>query len=168
MIYVTYDPATRKLTGGYWQDYVPPDGLFIEVTEAIFNDWTDYEPNADFTGVVLRPPYIPPPPTFEQIAAALQLGVQQHLDGVAQAFGYDDLLAAASYADELADTVFEAEGKALRAWRSLAWRGCYSMFAEAAAGTIPVPTLDQVIAALPAAPVQADVRAAVAAQGAPA
>jgi hypothetical protein len=168
MIYVTYDPATRKLTGGFWQELLPTDGLYIEVTEDVQANWENYDPNDDFTGVVLRPPYVPPPPTFEQVAAALQSGVQQHLDTTAQSFGYDDLLAAASYADEPADAVFEAEGKALRAWRSLAWRGCYTMFAEAAAGTIPVPTLDQVIAALPPAPVQAEVRAAVAAQGAPA
>jgi len=170
MRYFVFFDENGNLVGGTIQDKLP-EGVYgyVEVFDiTIAQTWYNYRLNAAHDGVELIPYTPPPPPTFEEIAAELQAGVQQYLDGVAHSFGYDDLLAAASYADEPADAVFEAEGKALRAWRSLSWRACYTMFAQAAAGTISVPTIAEVIAALPAAPVQADVRAGVAAQGAPA
>jgi len=70
--------------------------------------------------------------------------VQARLDAQAQAWGYDDIFTACTYAEEDEDPQFMAEGKALRRWRSATWRACY---ANAAA-----PSLEALIALLPEPP----------------
>lgn len=85
--------------------------------------------------------------------------VQGRLDAVAQSFGYGDpnrpqvspILHAVSYADESAVPEFQAEGQALRAWRSRTWAAAAQMLAQASAGNGPPPTDAQVLAALEAA-----------------
>lgn len=68
-------------------------------------------------------------PTSEQAAAALSLAVQAHVDGTARALGYDNALAAISYADEPSVPQYQAEGVALRAWRSLVWAAAEKLIA---------------------------------------
>ena len=63
---------------------------------------------------------------------------------------YDDIKAAVTYAEEPAVPLFQAEGRALRAWRSLVWAHCYQVLADALAGTRAIPTAAQLIAELPA------------------
>lgn len=92
--------------------------------------------------------------TIADLAAGYLVAVQERLDGVAKAWGYDSLAVAVTYAEEPAVPRFQNEGIALRAWRSLVWATCYELLAQAEAGTIPVPTLADVTAALPAAPEQ--------------
>ncbi len=91
----------------------------------------------------------PPPPTPEQIAAALTAAVQAHLDAAARGRGYDDIRSACTYADEPAVARFQADGKAFRAWRSRVWDRCYAILAECQAGTRPAPTAEALIAELP-------------------
>lgn len=153
MQYVTYD-ENGNLTGSFIQDLQPEQANnYIEVSDDVLHNWTSYRANAARDGVELIPPYIPPPPTFQELAAMYLKTVQTLLDTVAVEFGYDSLLAAASYADEPAVPKFQAEGKALRQWRSLVWQACYAMFAQAEAGTIPLPSEAAVLSALPPAPV---------------
>lgn len=76
--------------------------------------------------------------------------VRQHLNKVAQVHGYDSIEAAVSYADEPAVPRFQADGRALRAWRSLVWDRCFQMLDDADAGRIDVAGPDAIIAALPA------------------
>lgn len=91
-----------------------------------------------------------PPPTNEQIVGALTMGVQVHLDAQARAMGYDDLRTAVTYADEPSVPKFQAEGRALRAWRSAVWAYCYELLDQVAAGTHAVPTIEELLAGLPA------------------
>lgn len=92
----------------------------------------------------------PPAPTAAQIRAALTDAVYAHMNAAAQARGYDDIKAAVTYAEEPAVPIFQAEGRALRAWRSLVWAHCYQVLADVQAGTRAIPTAAQLIAELPA------------------
>lgn len=69
--------------------------------------------------------------------------VQAHLDATSQAWGYDDIFTAVTYADEPEDPQFQAEGRALRKWRSKVWRACYASTAT---------TVDGLLADLPPVP----------------
>lgn len=106
---------------------------------------------ADASGYpIAQDPPPPPAPTSEQIRAALTDAVYAHMNAAAQARGYDDIKAAVTYAEEPAVPLFQAEGRALRAWRSLVWAHCYQVLADVQAGTRAIPTAAQLIAELPA------------------
>lgn len=85
------------------------------------------------------------------IAAKAQLAaaVQEHLDSSARSRGYDDIKSAVTYAEEPAVGQFQAEGRALRAWRSRVWEHCYSVSALVEAGNRSMPTGAELIAELP-------------------
>lgn len=91
-------------------------------------------------------------PTQVQIIAAITATVQAHMDAAAQAMGYDDIKTAVTYADEPAVPRFQAEGQALRAWRSLVWAKCYQLLDEVQAGMRGLMSPDQVVAELPPRP----------------
>ncbi len=78
------------------------------------------------------------------IAAAQNL-----LDSSAQAYGYDSIASAVTYAEEPAVPKFQAEGQAFRAWRSLVWAYGYEQLALVEAGERPAPTIPEFIAELP-------------------
>ena len=88
-------------------------------------------------------------PTQVQIIASIASAVQSHLDATAQSLGYDDSKTAVTYADEPAVPKFQAEGQALRAWRSLVWTKCYELLDEVKSGTRGVMTAEEVLAELP-------------------
>jgi len=92
---------------------------------------------------------VPPGETPEQMQAALTASVQAHLDSVARGLGYDNIFTAVTYADEPAVPKFQAEGQALRAWRSQVWGRCYELLGEVLAGTRAVPSAAELIAELP-------------------
>lgn len=94
-------------------------------------------------------PYSPPVLTAEQKKQAVIDMVQAHLDAAAQAYGYGDIKSAVTYADEPAVAVFQTQGVALRAWRSLVWEKCYALLAQVEAGEIAEPSGDELIAMLP-------------------
>ena len=91
----------------------------------------------------------PAPPTEADLIAAISLAVQSHMDAVAKDLGYDDIKTAVTYADEPAVPKFQAEGQALRAWRSLVWAKCYELLDEVKSGTRGVMTAEEVLAELP-------------------
>lgn len=99
----------------------------------------------------LQPCAEPPPPAMsaDQKKVALAAKVQEHLDAAAQGLGYDDIRSAVTYADEPAVAKFQAEGRALRAWRSEVWAACYDLLDRWSKGEIPEPTAADVLAALP-------------------
>ena len=105
-------------------------------------------------GAAFVKPASPPPPSIDDLATQYSVAVQRMLDETAQSFGYDSIAAAVTYADEPAVPRFQEEGRGLRAWRSLVWAKCYEMLAHVEAGTAPIPSESDVMAALPAAPVQ--------------
>jgi len=91
----------------------------------------------------------PPPATRGQVIAAAVSSVQAHLDDAAQSLGYDDIKTAVTYADEPAVPKFQADGQALRAWRSLVWAQAYATLDAVEAGKREQPTIEQFIAELP-------------------
>lgn len=91
----------------------------------------------------------PPLPTAEQIIAALTASVQSHMDSQARALNYDDIKTAVTYADEPVVQKFQAEGQAMRAWRSLCWVHCYAVIDAVTAGDRAIPTAEELIAELP-------------------
>lgn len=95
------------------------------------------------------PILLEPPVTADQVLAGIKSVVQSHLDAAAAAAGYDDIRTAVTYADEPSVPKFQAEGQALRAWRSLVWDRCYQLLDEVQNGTRTPMTADQVIAELP-------------------
>ena len=87
--------------------------------------------------------------TEEQIKKVLTNAVQAYMDTVAQTRGYDNIHTACSYVNST-DEIFAAEGAACLAWRDSVWRKCYDILAEVQAGIRPIPTVDDLIAELPA------------------
>lgn len=85
-----------------------------------------------------------------QLKPTLTAAVQAHLDATAQAHGYDSIYTACTYADEPAVAQFQAEGQALRAWRSRVWAHCHGVMAAVQSAQRPVPTAAELIAELPA------------------
>lgn len=94
-------------------------------------------------------PYVAPVVSNEQLIAQLTNAVQKHMDSEAKKYGYDDIKSAVTYAEEPSVPKFQAEGQAFRAWRSKCWAYCYDQMDKALAGTIPVPTQEELLTALP-------------------
>lgn len=91
----------------------------------------------------------PPSPTPQQIIETMHQGIQAHMDAAAREYGYDDIKAAVTYADEPAVPKFQAEGRAFRAWRSLVWAHAYGVLDAVQAGDREQPTADELLAELP-------------------
>lgn len=85
--------------------------------------------------------------TTEECIRLVQVRLQSVMDEAARALGYDDIKTAITYADEPAVPKFQAEGQALRAWRSLVWAACYAH--PAMTGAAPIPTPDEAEALMP-------------------
>ena len=91
----------------------------------------------------------PPPPTTEQVIASYTAAVQQHLDDTAKQRGYDGILSACTYATST-NAKFSAEGQAAVAWRDAVWATCYATLAAVESGAAVMPTIDELMAVLPA------------------
>lgn len=74
--------------------------------------------------------------------------VQTHLDTKAQERNYDNIVSACSYAG--APNPFQNEGTAFVQWRGAVWAKCYQVMADVQNGIRPAPTIDGLIAELPA------------------
>lgn len=99
--------------------------------------------------LIINPPFVPAPPSEAEIQAQLTKVVQNYMDKTVQARGYDNIHTACSYANST-DHIFAAEGQACLAWRDKVWRKCYDILAEVKAGTREIPTVEELIAELPA------------------
>ena len=86
----------------------------------------------------------------QEAQAKYSAALDQVLDSEANARGYDSIKTAVTYADEPADPIFQAEGIAFRQWRSKAYRYGYDILGQVQAGEIPLPSLDDFIAGIPA------------------
>lgn len=91
----------------------------------------------------------PAAPDTVKLVDEIVAAVQRHLDAKARSLGYDDIFTAVTYAEEPAVPKFQAEGQALRAWRSLAWEKCYAELARVQGGQRTIPTPDEAVAELP-------------------
>ena len=83
----------------------------------------------------------------ELVQKELVSAVQAKLDSEAQALGYDDINSIAKYMGYVND--FQAECESLGAWTASVWSYCYAQLALVQAGTIDMPTPDELVADLP-------------------
>ena len=142
-----------RMDAGRLAEIIPPmadeNGREIPIEERFHPDIVSQLVEYDPANPPPPPPRVVAPLPVEQRIAALRSGVQAHLDAAAQALGYDDIKTAVTYADEPAVPKFQAEGQALRAWRSLVWARCYEVLADWQAGKVGEPALEDLIATLP-------------------
>lgn len=140
-----------KTTGGFYQSGKTPSDA-VEITEDEHKTLIDGQSNGklilpDQKGhptLVDRPPL-----TDDEKIANYRAAVGRHIDAQAQAFGFDSIITAVTYADEPADPLNQSYGVALRAWRSACWQKCREVL-EVWQGGEAEPTVDEVIASLPA------------------
>lgn len=88
-------------------------------------------------------------PSAEEMIASVQRAVQERLDAFARTRAYDGILSAATYATS-AVPKFAAEGQYAVQARDATWAACYQIMADVQAGTRAMPTIEQVLAELPA------------------
>lgn len=142
--YIAYDADTGALLGGFLQ--VPPENhaQIIEVSDEVRSNWTAYRLNTARDGVELAPPVPPAPPAVPDYVTA----IQAMLDTKVQERRYYNILSACTYATDTNPT-FKAEGQACVEWRGAVWAKAYATLDEVTAGTIPQPTIDELLATLP-------------------
>ena len=102
---------------------------------------------ADFPDA--QPPELPEyvAPTPEQIRRALEAALDAYIDSVAQAKGYDSRITAALRAGY--PNPWQAEGIAFGTWMDSCYSTALTIMTEVQAGTRPIPTKDELIAAMP-------------------
>lgn len=93
----------------------------------------------------------PPAPTQPEQLAVLEGAVQQYLDQKARAKGYDSAASCISYLSS-SNTTWAADAKAMNVWRDAVWGFCFTNEAAVKAGTTPMPTAAELMAAIPSAP----------------
>jgi len=86
--------------------------------------------------------------SVEHKIADLVAAVQAAMDARAQLKGYDDIKSAALRAGYPGP--FHDEGVAFAQWMDLCWATAYTILAEVTAGTRPLPTVEEAVAAMPA------------------
>ena len=89
--------------------------------------------------------------TVAQITAQtkdINNAIQNHLDTKAQEFRYDNMMSARSYTGYT--NAFQAEAQALATWASECWVVAGQIEADVQSGVRAMPTVDEVIAELPA------------------
>lgn len=95
------------------------------------------------------PPAPPPPPTEQELRQRLVGWAQAHLDAYARSWGYDDIRSACTYVGD-PHARFNAEGVALRNWRSAVWAYLDARASEPLPD--PLPSREEFMALLPEAP----------------
>lgn len=106
-------------------------------------DWQDFEAWTAAGGV----PEAADPPS----QGVYETAVKSALDRHARTKGYDSILSAVSYVTST-NATFAAQAVKLRDWRDACWTYCYDQLAKVQAGQITQPTVEQLVAGLPAAP----------------
>lgn len=89
------------------------------------------------------------PAPVEHVIASVQAAVQKRLDDFARTRNYDGILSAATYATSSV-LKFAAEGQYAVQARDASWAACYQVMADVQAGRRSMPSVEQVLAELPA------------------
>jgi hypothetical protein len=134
---------TATPLGGVVRD---SDGAFIP-QDPKNTDWIAYLAWASLGNTATVPQVSP-----AALQASLVSTVQGLMDTKAQAYGYDNITTAVTYADEPTVPKFQSEGQAFRAWRSDVWAACYSYLAQVQAGTKAFPTASDLPGLIPKFP----------------
>lgn len=140
--------TTYKLTG---ENYVIKDG---ETKVPIANTPEFPNTNPDYLAYKawLAAGGVPEPadaPSAEEMIASVQQAVQERIDAFARTRAYDGILSAATYAAS-AVPKFAAEGQYAVQARDATWAACYQIMADVQAGTRAMPSVEDVLAELPA------------------
>lgn len=154
---VFYSATTKGFYQGDLSRYASPPSDLVEVTE----EYREYLLAGQSKGKEIVSgedgrPFLadPPPPTEQQQIKIYEKAVQLFMDHAAQEHGYDSVATAVSYAEEPSVPKYQSDGRAFREWRSLVWAYCYAQLDAYKAGTIEKPTVEQLIAGLPALSIQ--------------
>jgi hypothetical protein len=91
-----------------------------------------------------------PGPDQEQVRIDTTNAIQNLLDSTALAHGYDDLRSTISYVGSSVPK-WNAEGVRAKAWRDECWTKAYEIQEAVKAGTIPLPSVEEVLAQMPPA-----------------
>lgn len=91
----------------------------------------------------------PAPLTFEQQMAVFEGAIQASLDAFARTRNYDGIMSACTYVTSTVPA-FAAEGQRCVELRDATWQAAYALLAEVQSGARPVPTLEEVLAEMPA------------------
>lgn len=92
-------------------------------------------------------PYAPPEKTGEEIQRELTSALQQYLDAEAIKRGYDNIRSAALRAGYPGP--FHDEGVVMATWMDTCWATGYAILADVVAGSRPIPSGRELLAALP-------------------
>lgn len=144
-----------KLTGGFYDTVIHGDSIPVDAVEIATETHaallTGQSAGKIITADANGFPVLsdPPAPTQAQIIASYTDAVQKHLDGTAKSKGYDGILSACTYATST-NAKFAAEGQACVAWRDAVWSTCYATLAAVESGAAVMPTVEDLIAVLPA------------------
>lgn len=117
---------------------------FIDCPDEVGVGWT--HDGVDF----IAPAIVPVQLTAEERLKNIENAVQSKLDSEARLAGYDSIHTAVTYAGETSVAKFSDDGKSFRKWRSKVWEYCYGVLADYQAGNISEPTLEEMIAGMPA------------------
>lgn len=139
------DVLAKKVgaTSGELVDYQPPAPTDTEAETWAWNASTKRWISSPTQAAVLS-----------EAKTAYETAAQAKLDALAQSWGYDNIISAASYAASAVPR-FKAEADALIAWRDALWTAAYAIEAAVVAGTQQLPaTAEAFLALLPSAPVR--------------
>jgi hypothetical protein len=133
-----------------WIDNAIANNLEFAIREKINKYRQEYFDAKDLPGYQTRAEReAPVPPTPEQIKRSLINAIQSYLDTEAQAHFYDGILSLCSYATST-NTKFGPEGQAGVVWRDACWATGYAIMAEVEAQTRTIPTIEELLAEMPA------------------
>jgi len=143
------EPGTTTETQVWCQSYHPTQIDMLRAKAAEYGTPLDeYEPMLAEWVASYEPPE-PVVPTPEQMIAAVTQAVQERLDAFARTRAYDGILSAATYAAS-AVPKFAAEGQYAVQARDASWAACYQIMADVQSGTRAMPSVEDVLAELPA------------------
>lgn len=126
--------AWSSAAGEYVTDF-PADRVTRIASETELND-------------VLRPYGLAlPAPTIDDY----KLAIQGYIDAVARKKGYDNGASLAGYKGSIVEA-YDDDADAFTTWRDPLWLTVFGILADVQSGTIPQPTIPELIEMLPATP----------------
>ena len=123
-------------------DYLDqPTDYFLTTVDSEYEELTTEQINS-FEDVTTHVP------TDDEVKHQIVSAVQSKLDQEAQSKGYDSGFACASYATSSVPS-FKSEAESFIEWRDTCWCLCYDLLEKYLQGSIPRPTVDDVLNKLP-------------------
>jgi len=129
-----------------FQEQLANLGLFVTCKDSEI--WVDGLPDQEAAAQALVLTYDFAAGAIKDRQSIFSKAIQSHLDAEAQKAGYDDIVSASSYAGYT--NPFQAEGKSFLTWRGAVWNYAFQQMQAVVAGTRTEPTVDELIAELPA------------------